>query len=158
MCYRWKRTICADNIITSPVTWQGALLKALYLLKYTSLYVSSKGSIICKDRYETAMKLSRDINGAFFQPLYLLNDMSDRVETLHTSGKRSVIDENWHDGLMTSSCDSSRDIKGAYFKTLYMHISPKLHVRSGSCVFKEKCYRWKITWNAVDIITWPFTY
>ena len=44
------------------------------------------------------MTLSRDqlrgIKGALFKPLYLLNYMSYRVETLHVSTEGSVIDEN----------------------------------------------------------------
>ena len=36
----------------------------------------------------------RGIKGALFKPLYLLNYMSYRVETLHASTEESVIDEN----------------------------------------------------------------
>ena len=63
---------------------------------------------------------SCDIKGALFKGLYLLNYVSDRVETLHVSTKGSVIDENWHDVLIRSSHDPSRDIKGALFKPLYL--------------------------------------
>ena len=49
--------------------------------------------------------------------------MPDPVETLHVSTKRSVIDETWHDGLITSSCDQSRDMSLDWFETL--HLSSK---------------------------------
>ena len=63
---------------------------------------------------------SRDIKGAHFKPLYLLNYMSNGFETLQMSTKGSVIDENWHYVLIASSRDQSRDIKGALFTPLYL--------------------------------------
>ena len=61
---------------------------------------------------------SRDIKGALFKALYLLNYMSDRVETLHVSTKGWVKDENGLDVLIKSSHDQSRDFKGPLFKAL----------------------------------------
>ena len=63
---------------------------------------------------------SRDIKWALFKPLYLLNYMSYRVETLHVSTEGSVLDKKGQDVLVTSSHDQSRDIKGALFKPLYL--------------------------------------
>jgi hypothetical protein len=62
------------------------------------LYVSTKGWVIDEDGLDVLITSSRDqscdIKGALFKGLYLLNYVSDRVETLHVSTKGSVIDEN----------------------------------------------------------------
>ena len=63
--------------------------------------------------------LPPDFKGALSNPLYLLNYMCDRIETLHVSTEGIVIDKNWPNLLITSSHYQSRDIKGPLFKALY---------------------------------------
>jgi hypothetical protein len=65
-----------------------------------TLYVSTKGWVIHVDEngldvlITSSRDQSRDIKGTLFKALYLINHMSDRVETFHVSSKGSVIDEN----------------------------------------------------------------